>query len=244
MKAPAIYRIDQESGEKREIIREAVSGLEFGPDGALYGCQGALNRVIRIDLETQTATVIAENVAPNDLAVSSDGFVYITETKHQRITRIHCKTGESLAVDAGITRPNGIAMSNDGGTLAVSDSGGEHVWTFRVNVDGQLEAKMPSMSLRLAIDPQGDFRFNAAPPYQPASRGDGMAVDKIGRYYVTSALGVQVFDPTGRQCGVLPKPESQAPLTSCVLSGPGHVYLYITHGDRVLRRKVQLPGNN
>ena len=50
-----------------------------------------------------------------------------------------------------------------------------------------------------------NFRFNEPPPYATSSRGDGMAVDKRGRYYVTSDLGVQVFDPTGRPCGVLPK---------------------------------------
>ncbi|MBL8157743.1 MAG: SMP-30/gluconolactonase/LRE family protein, partial [Anaerolineae bacterium] len=77
-------------------------------------------------------------------------------------------------------------------------------------------------------------------PYVTASRGDGMAVDKLGRYYVTSALGVQVFDPTGRQCGVLPKLHESQPLTSCVMAGPQHEYLYITHGDKVLRRKVKV----
>ena len=183
---------------------------------------------------------VAANVAPNDLAVSSDGFIYITETKHQRVTRIHIKTGEVTSVDTGITRPNGIALSNDGGTLAVSDSGGEYVWTFRVNADGSLDAKMPTMTMRLAIDPKGDFKFNEPPPYQPASKGDGMAVDKSGRFYVTSAIGVQVFDPTGRLCGVLPKPSEAQPLTSCTLAGPNHEYLYVTNGDKVLRRKLKV----
>ena len=35
-----------------------------------------------------------------------------------------------------------------------------------------------------------------------------MTSDTLGRYYVTTALGVQVFDPTGRLCGVLDKPLS------------------------------------
>ncbi|MFN9913644.1 MAG: SMP-30/gluconolactonase/LRE family protein, partial [Pirellulaceae bacterium] len=141
---------------------------------------------------------------PNDLAVNADGFIYITETKHQRVTRIHPQTGEKTVVDTGILRPNGIALSPDGGTLAVSDSGGEHAWMFRVQADGLLDAKLPVMALRLPIDPKGEFVFHQPPPYQTASRGDGMAVDKQGRYYITSALGVQIFDPTGRECGLLP----------------------------------------
>ena len=81
------------------------------------------------------------------------------------------------------------------------------------------------------------------PPYNPASGGDGMASDEQGRYYVTSALGVQVFDPTGRMCGVLPKPQPDKPLTSCALSGEGRAYLYVTNGDKIFRRKVQATGS-
>lgn len=239
MRAPAVYKVTP-NGDRSEIAKESISGLEFGPDGLLYGCQGALKRVISLDPKTGAVKVLANEVTPNDLAVSKDGFVYITETKDQRITRISIKSGEILAVDKGITRPNGIALSNDQGTLAVSDSGGEFAWMFRVQADGTLDAKMPTMTLRLPMDPKGEFKFNEPPPYMAASRGDGMAVDTTGRYYITSELGVQIFDPTGRLCGVLPKPKSAQPLTSCVLAGTNHDYLYITNGDTIYRRKLTI----
>lgn len=240
MKAPAVYKVNAADGSRSEIAKESVSGLKFGPDGLLYGCQGAKSRVISLDPKSGAVKEVAANVAPNDLAVTADGFIYITETMHQRVTRINAKTGEVAVVAEGITRPNGIVLSNDGGTLAVSDSGGENVWTFRVNPDGSLDAQMPTMTMRLAIDPKGEFKSHEAPPYQTASRGDGSAVDKSGRYYVTSAVGVQVFDPTGRQCGVLPKPKEALPLTSCTLAGPSHEYLYVTNGDTVFRRKLKV----
>ncbi len=240
MKAPAVYKVSATDGTKTEIAKESISGLKFGPDGLLYGCQGAKSRVISLDPKTGAVKEIATGVTPNDLAVSADGVIYITETKDQRVTSINIKTGEKGIAATGINRPNGIALSNDGGTLAVSESGGENVWTFRVNPDGTLDANMPTMTLRLPIDPQGEFKFNEPPPYQKASRGDGMSVDKAGRYYVTSALGVQIFDPTGRQCGVLPKPNEAQPLTSCVLAGPGHASLYVTNGNTVYRRKLSI----
>jgi enterochelin esterase-like enzyme/sugar lactone lactonase YvrE len=240
MKAPAVYKISATDGTRTEIAKEAISGLEFGPDGLLYGCQGAKKRIISLDPKTGEVKEVAKDVTPNDLAVTKDGFIYITETKDQRITRIELKSGKVSMVDEGTNRPNGIALSNDGGTLAVSEAGGEHVWMFRTLTDGGLDAKMPSMTLRLVIDPKGEFKHNEPPPYQPASKGDGMAVDKAGRYYVTSALGVQVFDPTGRHCGVLPKPTEAQPLTSCVLAGPNHEYLYVTNGDKVFRRKLKM----
>jgi enterochelin esterase family protein len=65
-----------------------------------------------------------------------------------------------------------------------------------------------------------------------------MAVDKAGRYYVTSDLGVQIFDPTGRPCGVLPKVDPAQPLVTCILAGEGHNSLYIAHGTKIYRRKL------
>jgi enterochelin esterase family protein len=70
-----------------------------------------------------------------------------------------------------------------------------------------------------------------------------MTSDTIGRYYVTTALGVQVFDPTGRLCGVLNKPQPEKGLTSIVLAGPKRDLLYVTNGDKIFRRKVQATGN-
>ncbi len=78
---------------------------------------------------------------------------------------------------------------------------------FRVNAEAAIDAKMPSMTMRLPIDMKGEFKFNEPPPYQSASRGDGMAVDKSGRYFVTSAVGVQIFDPTGAPMWCAPQTE-------------------------------------
>jgi enterochelin esterase-like enzyme/sugar lactone lactonase YvrE len=238
MKAPAVYRINAADGMRTEVVKESVSGLEFGPDGLLYGCQGAQNRVISIDLMTKEVKTVATGVKPNDLAVSKDGFIYITETGAKQVTRIAIKSGEALPVDQGINLPNGIALTNDEGTLAVSDYGGDTTWLFRVDTDGTLDAKTPTMPMRLPIDPKGEFKPSSPPPYQKTSNGDGMAVDKAGRFYVTSNLGVQVFDPTGRPCGVLPKPNHDQPLTTCILAGADHSTLYIGHGTRIYRRKL------
>lgn len=239
MKAPAVYRVSAADGQQTIIAKESVSGLEFSPDGKLlYACQGAKNRVISIDPASGEVKTVAEGVKPNDLAVTRDGFVLITETAPGQVTAIDPRSGQAEVVATGINKPNGIALSNDGGTLAVSEFGGEFAWMFRVNAAGKLDAAMPNMALRRPIDPQGEFKFNEPPPYQAASRGDGLAVDKAGRYYITSALGVQIFDPTGRPCGLLRKPDADQPLTTCILAGPEHSTLYIAHGAKIYRRQL------
>lgn len=244
MKAPAIFKIAPD-GTKTKIADEPASGLKFGPDGILYACQGAKKRVIAILADgipapelnyPEPITVVAKDVEPNDLVITSGRRLYITETRKKQITQVSLQSFSTRVVDTGIAAPNGIALSPDEGTLAVSDHGGEFVWTFRLNADGTLDAKTPYMTMRRAIDPAGEFKFNEPPPLMNASKGDGMTVDSIGRWYVTSALGVQVFDPTGRLCGVLPKPQPDKPLTSCVVVRD---QLYVTNGDRIFRRRVQ-----
>jgi enterochelin esterase family protein len=241
MKAPAIYRVNAVDGSKTELCKESVSGLEFSPDGKrLIGCQGSKNRIISIDLATMQVTSLAEGVKPNDLAVSSEGHILYTDTGAQQVVRVDPTTGKTTVVDTGISKPNGIALSGDGGTLAVSDYGGDATWMFRINAAGELDAKMPVMPMRLPIDSKGDFKFNEPPPYVAASKGDGMAVDKKGRYYVTSELGVQIFDPTGRPCGVLPKPNQDQPITTCILAGPKHSTLIIANGTTVYSRELKV----
>lgn len=239
MKEPAVYRVSVD-GTKTKLSDEGVSGLKFGPDGLMYACQGSKKRVISIDPRNGEVREVATGVVPNDLAVTLEGHVYITETGSQQVTFIDPKTGAVWIADHGIAGPNGIALSPDGGTLAVSEYKGEFVWTFRVEGNGTLTAKVPTMNLRLPIDPKGEFKFNAPPPYQSASKGDGMATDWRGRYYVTSALGIQVFDPTGRLCGVLDKPQASKPLTSCTLAGAKGDILFVTNGDKIFSRKLQI----
>jgi enterochelin esterase family protein len=242
-----IYRIALD-GQKTRVSPESVSGLKFGPDGRLYACQGSKKRVIALDLATlengaPKVEEIASDAQANDLAVTRRGFLYFTETGRKQVTMVNLATKEKSAADVGITGPNGITLSPDQGTLAVSDYRGGNVWTFRINPDGKLDAKAPYMSLRLPVDAKGEFKFASPPPTIAASGGDGMTSDEAGRFYTTSALGVQIFDPTGRMCGVLPKPIPAQPLTSCSFGGPGRAYLYVTNGTTIFRRKVQAVGN-
>jgi enterochelin esterase family protein len=241
LRGNAIYKVTA-AGEKTKLLDEAASGLKFAPDGRLYACHGGRKRVFAIDLANKAVEVLAENVEPNDLVVTHRGHVYFTETAKKQVVFLDPKTKQPRVVDTGINGPNGITLSPDQGTLAVSDYKGASVWMFRIEADGSLGAKTPSMTMQAQIDLQGEFKFNAPPPYRRESGGDGMTTDSVGRYFVATTLGVQVFDATGRMCGVLPRPGAQSP-TSCVLSGPERCYLFITSRDRIFRRKVQATGN-
>ncbi|MEW6160973.1 MAG: SMP-30/gluconolactonase/LRE family protein [Verrucomicrobiota bacterium] len=206
-----------------------ISGLKFGPDGRLYACtQGPSKQVVAFELPSGKMTVLADHVQPNDLVVTHKGDLYFTETAKRQVTLIQ-RNGAVRAVDAGIKAPNGITLSPDQGTLAVSDYIGTNVWVFRIDADGGLSAKAPYMDLRTPLDKP------------EVSNGDGMTTDTAGRYYVTSSVGIQMFDATGRMGGVIAKPQNKG-CVSVAFAGPGLSYLYACCTDKVYRRKTQAKG--
>ena len=226
-------------GKKTKLTDEHGSGAKHDADGRIIFCQGHKKRLAALDTKTGTVESLADNVSPNDLVVSANGWAYFTETSKGEVIAVELKTKTVHTAAVGITGPNGIALSSDGGTLAVSEYIGSRVWAYRVNPDGTLDAPMPVMTLRRPVDPKGEFPFNAPPPFVPNSGGDGMCSDAEGRWYVTSTLGVQVFDYTGRECGLLSHPFPGKPIVSAALAGSGRTWLCIAAGDKIMRRKVQ-----
>ncbi len=219
---------------------KGISGMKFGPDGKLYACRGRTGELICIDVKTSKITVLAKDVRPNDLVVTHKGYLYFTETLKKQVTFVNTKTGELKVADVGITGPNGICLSPDQGTLAVSDFRGKHCWTFRVEKDGSLKFKQPYMTMRRKPDPGAERGI--LPKFKTSCRGDGMITDAFGRYFVTTELGVQYFDPTGRISGVIPGPAGIKGMTSVTFAGPNLEFMYITCFDKVYRMKTRTRG--
>ncbi|MGH7968317.1 MAG: SMP-30/gluconolactonase/LRE family protein, partial [Limisphaerales bacterium] len=76
-----------------------------------------------------------------------------------------------------------------------------------------------------------------APVNRPESGGDGMTVDREGRAFVTSHVGIQMFDATGRLGGVISKPSDKA-CVSVGFAGPDRSWLYACASDKIFRRRT------
>jgi enterochelin esterase family protein len=223
-----VYRLAPD-GTKTKLASGGKSGTRVGPDGRLYACGG--KALVAFDLKSGAKeTPIANNLGTNDLAVSKQGFVYITDTGKKQVTLVDPKDGSARAADTGITAPNGIGLSPDHGTLYVSDYGGTNVWALKVQPDGSLADKKPLMTMK-------------APENKPTvAAGDGLTVDAAGRVYVTTALGVQVFDPQGQNLGTIKTPGGKGPLVSAGFGGKNLDELYIACGDKLYKRKTKVKG--
>jgi enterochelin esterase family protein len=207
-----------------------ISGLALGPDGRIYASQNKASRVVVFEKDG-TAKELMKDVKPNDLIVTKKGYVYFTETGTKRI---HCITpdGKTFVADEGhVLRPNGITLSADQTTLAVSEHGGKNVWSWQIQPDGKLTGGAPNMTMQVSPN-------NA----KGEALGDGSTTDAAGRYYVTSELGIQVFDATGRLSGTIALPFQGAKIVSVEFAGPNHEWLFVCAGDRIFKRKTQTQG--
>ena len=221
-----VYKLSPD-GTKTKLTSGGRSGTRLGPDGKLYACGG--KTLVAINPAGGKDTPVADNLGTNDLVVSRHGHVYITDTGKKQVTCVDLKTGQAKAADTGITAPNGIGLSPDGRTLYVSDYGGVNVFAFKVQPDGTLSDKKPLMTMK-------------APENKPTvAGGDGMTVDAAGRCYVTTAIGLQVFDADGKLLGVLPKPGT-GPLVSAGFGGKNLDTLYVACGDKIYSRETKVKG--
>ena len=100
--------------------------------------------------------------------------------------------------DQDMSIPPAIAgfVSRDGGTLFLGYEQG-YILAYPAQADGTVLPGQPYCPVRVALNER-----KTDPQVQP-SQVTAMTGDKDGRIYAATPLGVQVFDPTGRLCGVL-----------------------------------------
>ena len=244
-----IYKLDVASGKTSIVVDNlpGISGVQIGPDGKFYACHNKEQRIITIDAAGKI-DVLLTGVKCNDLVVSMSGNLYFTETPTKRIHLIKADKTHIVTDEGHVTRPNGISISPDQKTLTVSDHGGANVWTWQIAEDGTLSAGAPYMTMQTPLDP--DQTNGAKPGERPAdlpkfkkeALGDGMTTESTGRWFVTTALGVQVFDPAGRLSGTLARPTPESKVVSVEFAGKDHDTLFIAAGDTIWSRKLKVKG--
>lgn len=233
-----VYRVASSGGTPVPWLSNElkISGLKFGVDEQLYACvqgQGTNNvkKVVSIDPVSKQVTELATDVQPNDLAVSSKGWVYFTDTGAGQVVSVPTgarRMSRPRPAFGGINRPNGIAISRDESQLYVSEYGGTHLWVFELDEKGQIASGERIGTLQV-------------PSGKADSGGDGMIADVYRRTFVTSHLGIQIFEESGRFAGLIPRPQEKGTV-SCAFAGPRHSWLYACSSDKVYRRKSSTHG--
>jgi gluconolactonase len=206
---------------------DGIGGLMFGPGGLLYGCHRGERAVVRFDLDGEMETVIADTMC-NDLVMLHDGSGYFTDPELQRVCRF-TPNGESSVVATGINFPNGVIVSPDQTQLFVSDTRGRFTFAFMITADGSLQHGQQYGHVHI-------------PDSSSFSGADGWTVDTLGRRYLTTKLGLQVFDRDGRCHLILSFPRDATWMSNVCFGDPNLDTLYLTCEDKVFRRKINATG--
>jgi gluconolactonase len=213
----------------------STNGLALDGTGALIACERYNARLVRVSPEGQR-TVLADAWppsaaghpgtplnAPNDVVVRADGNIYFTDTDWgTRAGGAHAPMAVYRFSPTGqldrvwqLQKPNGIALSPDGGTLYVGSDVQNKVWKLSVDPAGVPGA--PTVLVDGARVP-GGFKVP-----------DGICIDDSGNLYVANnsdeIRAIIVFDSAGRVLGRLPFPVAPS---NCSFGGSDRKTLYVT----------------
>jgi gluconolactonase len=198
MNGPGSVSIDT-SGRIFAVQRTCTEPL----NDELAGCN-ELTRVVQVAPESRLlATGFPDGRSLgrlNDLIADGNGGAYFTSRGAYHVDA----GGKVSVVEEENLLSNGIMLSRDGRTLYVTNN--TVVIAFDVARDGSTSNRRDFASLN------GD------------RGGDGMAIDNLGRLYVTASQGVHVIAENGTYIGLIPTPRS--PIT-LAFSGPGKQTLYV-----------------
>jgi gluconolactonase len=238
--------------------RGRMAVLLIGPNGLSLDAQGRLlylaandRAVMRLERDG-TRTVIADRYdgrrfnGPNDLAVHSNGSIYLTdsvwglrdglanpasELDFSGVFLIRGGDAKLLYSNADNPGgwPNGIALSPDERYLYMNE-GVQNVVRYEVAADGTLRDRT------VFIAGEGS---------------DGMKVDVLGNLYTTNGAGageVRITSPAGVRLGVIElpvpagEPRAQVCATNVAFGDPDSRTLYITACEHVYRIRMNVAG--
>lgn len=210
-----IYKVD--SAGKLSVVTDMSNhsnGLMFNAKGELVACEMD-GRVTARDLKSNKTRVLAGEFegnrfnAPNDLVVDKQGGVYFTDPdfraptpKPQQYTSVYYipSGGEVIRVIKDLPKPNGVILSPDEKTLYVIPSASADMMAYPVVGPGKLGEGRVFCTLK-----QAEGQKNGG--------GDGLTIDTKGNLYITSKLGLQVYNPKGEMLGIIAFPEQPANVT-------------------------------
>ena len=233
---------------KVTVFREPggrANGLAFDARGRLIAAEGANsggNRRVSITDRDGTARTLADRYqgkrfnSPNDLVIDATGRVYMSDPRYvgdeprelddEAVYRID-PDGKVTKLDTTAKKPNGLALSPDGKTLYVADSG-------------------PTRSVLLALTIQPDGSLGKPRTLKDFGNGrgiDGLTVAADGSIVAAAGggilAGVYVYSPDGVPLGFVATPEAPS---NVEFGGPNRSTLYITAGKGLYRVETNLKG--
>lgn len=206
---PSVYR----------HFTNAGNGNAMDAQGRLYTAERDGHRIARIDTNGNVSTFVGTYEgkrfnSPNDIAVRGDGQVYFSDPASAVVLEkrkldfngvFHATPDGKVTLVAKMTRPNGVALTQDGKTLYVADTTERKIMAYDLDAEGNTSNEHVFLS-----------NLDGAP--------DGLRVAADGNVYIATGP-VVVYTPQGRLIRTIKLPELAANLE---FGGPDLETLFIT----------------
>ena len=225
---------------------EGANGLTLDNEGNLILCQHgnrAVSKLKNWSFDTPEYETLVDHFegkwlnSPNDLAINQKGEIFFTDPpyglkdqdrdalKELDFNGIYKWSQDNglVLLDKSLSRPNGIALSNDEKTVYISNSDSQHSIIAAFDLEnGLLKNKRTFFDGSvLAQTRQGLF--------------DGLRVHSSGVVFATGPGGVLVLDESGKHLGTVMPGKSTA---NCGFDAEED-YLYLTSTDVLARIKLK-----
>ncbi len=239
-----VHKIDLEG--KLSTFREKTNkanGLMLNARGEIVACEGGVGAIVAYSADGKERRVIADKYdgkpfnAPNDLVLDKAGGIYFTDPFFGKAdTKLPQDKMGVYYADAGgkvarliddLPRPNGVILAPDEKTLYVIPSGQKQMMRYPVEAPGKLGKGTVFCELKQAKEGGN-------------GGGDGLTVDVKGNLYITSGIGLQVFDKDGKALGVIAFPEVPS---NCTFGGKDMKTLFVTARTSVYACPMEVAGH-
>jgi gluconolactonase len=233
-----IYRYSKSGGIEVIVNSDVNTNGIFYKFGKLYVCENGGKKVVTYSLSGSKLNTLADGYndeqfnGPNDLFVDDSGGVYFTDPAfgHAPVSEESVyyidNEGNTTRIIPELEKPNGVILTNDQKKLIVADTYDKYVYSWDIVSNGVIANKQVYCTLGMDASSEDE------------SGADGMAFDKLGYLYVTSKLGVQVFDTTGAIYDTIVLPDRP---TNCTFGGDSLDELYITAQGSFYMVPVKFP---
>jgi gluconolactonase len=212
------------------------NGMSFDKNGNLWTCADEKNEIWQISPD-KSVTVMPSKFndkllnGPNDLWITDDGGVYLTDPYYKRTWWNHTAMPQDIQgvyylspdhknlirVASDLVQPNGIVGTSDGKKLFVADIGAKKTWSYTINKDRSLGNKTLFCEMG----------------------SDGMTIDVKGNIYLTGN-GVTIFDRNGVQIQKITVPENWT--ANVCFGGKDMKSLFITASKGLYRIRTSIKG--
>jgi gluconolactonase len=212
------------------------NGMTFDKYGNLWTCADEKNEIWQIAPD-KSITIMPSKFndkllnGPNDLWITDDGGVYLTDPYYKRTWWNHTAMPQDIQgvyylspdhknlirVASDLVQPNGIVGTSDGKKLFVADIGAKKTWSYTINKDGSLGNKTLFCEMG----------------------SDGMTIDVKGNIYLTGN-GVTIFDRNGVQIQKITVPENWT--ANVCFGGKDMKSLFITASKGLYRIRTSIKG--